>query len=124
MKPCLLRCLNILGMEYLSPPKTYQILWALGGKVQNALIEIFDSPIWSRIPCECGNAIDEQAKPLFTRTQGLLGMLRRVEVQRIVHCKRHLVSNKREKADFFSAIGIGFGAAYRKAPEAPVHCRQ
>jgi hypothetical protein len=51
-------------MEYLSPPKTHQILLALGGKVQNALIKIFDLPIWSREPCECRDAIDEQAKPL------------------------------------------------------------
>src|SRR5260370_895872 len=38
VQPRLLRSLNILGMEYVSPPKTYQVLLALGGKIQNALI--------------------------------------------------------------------------------------
>ena len=38
MQPCLFRSLDILGMEYVSPSKTHQVLLAFGGEVQNALI--------------------------------------------------------------------------------------
>src|ERR1700688_948752 len=73
---------------------------------------------------EPGNAIDDQAKTLFARAQGLLGMLCRIEVQRVVHRQRHLVGNEREKANFLSAIGIGLYTSHSEAPEVPVYCRQ
>ena len=75
MQPRLFRSLDVLGMEYFSPSKTHQVLQAFASEVQYALIQIFDLPIWTRIPCERGNAIDDQAKTLFACMQGLLGTL-------------------------------------------------
>ena len=124
MQPRLFRSLNILGVEYVSPSKSHQVLQSYPGEIQNALIQIFDLSIRPRIPCKCGNAVDDQAKPFFACAQGLRGMLRRVEVQRVVHRQRHLVGDEREEADFLSAVGVGLQAAKSEAAEAPVYRRQ
>src|SRR5258708_11373695 len=75
MQPRLFRALNILGMEYVGPSKTHQVLLTFASKVQNALIQIFDLPIRTRIPRERGNTVNNQAKTLFACAHGLLGML-------------------------------------------------
>src|SRR5258707_8669493 len=124
MQPRISCSLNVLGMEYVSPSKSHQLFQSYPGEIQNGLIQIFDLSIRARIPCKCGNAVDDQAKPFFACAQGLRGMLRRVEVQRVVHRQRHLVGDQREEADFLPTVGIGLSAAKSEATEAPVYCRQ
>src|SRR5882757_2726513 len=124
MQPRVFRSLNILGVEYVSPSKSRQLLQSNPGEIQNALIQIFDLSIRPRIPCKCGNAVDDQAKPFFACAQGLRGMLRRVEVHCVVHRQRHLVGDEREETDFLLAVGVGLQAAKSEAAEAPVYCRQ
>src|ERR1700720_2807329 len=124
MQPRIFRSLNILGMEYVSPSKSHQVLQSYPGEIQNALIQIFDLSIRPRIPCKCGNAVDDQAKPFFACAQGLRGSLRRVEVQRVVHRQRHLVGDEREERDFLPAVCVGLQAAKSEASEASVYCRQ
>src|ERR1700730_12733568 len=73
---------------------------------------------------KAGNTIADQGHNFFASVQVFLVMLYRVEVQRVVHRQRHLVGNKREKANFLPAIGIGLYAAHCEAPEAPLRRRQ
>src|SRR5260370_6407487 len=124
MQPRLFRSLYILGMEYISPSKSHQVLQSYPGEIQNGLIQIFDLSIRPRIPCKCGNAVNDQAKPFFAYAQGLGGMLRRVQVERVVHRQRHLVGDEREEADFLLAVGVGLQPSKSEAAEAPVYCRQ
>src|SRR6266404_7851079 len=124
MQPRLFRSLYILGMQYVSPSKSHQVLQAYPGEIQNGPIQIFDLSIRPRIPCKCGNAVDDQAKPFFACAQGLRGMLRRVEVHCVVHRQRHLVGDEREETDFLLAVGVGLQAAKSEAAEAPVYSRQ
>src|SRR5258708_21853034 len=124
MQPRRLCSLNILGVKYVSPSKSHQVLQSYPGEIQNGLIQIFDLSIRVRIPCKCGNTVDDQAKPFFACAQGLRGMLRRVEVQRVIHRQRNLVGDEREEADFLPAVGVGLQAAKSEAAEAPVYRRQ
>src|SRR6202030_594863 len=86
------------------PSKSNQVLQSYPGEIQNALIQVFDLPVSARIPRESRNAVDDQAKHFFACAKGRRGMLRRVEVQRVVYRQCHLVGNEGEEADFVPAV--------------------